>query len=394
MGWAKERLIMEEERGYGSSDKVVCNNCVGNYYLKEYIHKNGNQNICDYCSSVAVSISMEKLMEPIMKGLWQEYENANDCMGYCGTEGGFIGADTYTAYDLIHEELWDEFDFQCAEMYDDVANLISDAIVWCQRDPYGNLRCDEDFYTWEMYVDSLKKAGVDSKNNVCSDDETTIYKSSDEILTRITEGIKTLNLIEEIPLNTALWRARAHNKSDIVNSAATLGVPKQQEAGCNRMNSTKISTFYGAFNKETALFEIAERKEPMRTVGIFYNQLPLKIINFSKLRHSSVPSLFDIDNIEQRMLMIFLKMFNTEISKPIKGKKEYLPTQKFTEYLKDEITDVDGVRITGLLYNSAQCVNGVCCSLFIDCKQCSDDKDQVLWLDNTSIENLKKDVSK
>lgn len=394
MGMAKERMIMEMERRYGSSDKVVCHNCIGEHYLNDYINDNGDQDTCDYCSSNSMCLPLEELMEIIMNGILQEYEDATDSMHYCGKEGGFIGATTFDSHDLIRYQLGSELDFQCSKLYDDVIGLISDAIVWCQRNPYGNLRCDEDFYTWEMYANVLKKSNEVTNMEMDSDDEIRLYKSPDEILERISEGIMKLDLIEEIPSNTTLWRARAHNEFDAVNSAATLGTPREETAGCNRMNPAKVSTFYGAFNKETALAEIAGKKEPIITIGIFYNQLPLKAINFSKLSSLSVPSLFDVDNSEQRMLLIFLKKFNEEISKPIEvGKEnEYLPTQKLIEYLRDEIVDTNGSKINGVIYKSSQIAEGLCCSLFVGCEQCSDNKDKILWLDDKSLECVRKDI--
>lgn len=393
MGLAKARMMMEMERRYGSSSKMVCHECVGNSFLKKHINSNGEQGACDYCSSGFVCLSLEDLMEVIMKGVLQEYECANDSMGYCSEEGGFIGADTFDSYDLIHHEIGMELDFKCSELYRDVIGLMDDD-VWCQKDPYGSLRYDEDFYTWEMYAESLKKTDKLTEIREGADDEIRLYKSPDEILKRISEGIKKLELVEEIPVNTPLWRARAHNESEVVNSAATLGTPREKNAGLNRMNPAKVSTFYGAFNRGTALAEISVREEPIRTIGVFYNQLPLKVINFSKLGSLAVPSLFDVDNSDRRMLLMFLKRFNKEISKPIEvGKeKEYLPTQKLIEYLSDELSDANGSKINGVIYTSSRIVEGLCCSLFIGWEQCSDNKDKILWFDDKSLERIRKDV--
>ncbi|SEI94047.1 RES domain-containing protein [Propionispira arboris] len=389
MGLVKAQMMREMERGYGSSDQVVCHNCVGDYYLKEYINNNGEQSRCNYCNSNSVCIPLENLMEAIMNGILQEYEYANDSMGYCGKEGGFIGAETFDSYDLIRNEIGMELDFQCSELYDDVSDLMNDD-VWCQKDPYGSLRYDEDFYTWEMYAERLKKADELTEMEMEPDDEIRLYTSPDEILMRISEGVKKLELIEEIPSNTALWRARAHNESDVINSAATLGAPREEQAGCNRMNPAKVSTFYGAFDKYTALAEIAGKEEPIRTVGVFYNQVPLKVINLGKIRGLSMPSLFDVDNSDRRILLMFLKRFNREISKPIEeGKeKEYLPTQKLIEYLSDELSDANASKINGAIYTSSRLVEGLCCSLFIGWEQCSDNKDKILWLDDKSLERI------
>lgn len=383
MGWASEMQIKEQERGYGHSDKIVCYDCVGDYYLKQYIKDHGELDTCDYCGANEICITLEELMEPIMNGVFQEYEDANGSVGW---EGGFVGAETYDSYDLIHEEIFDELQFESDDLLDDVSNLISDAIVWCQRDPYGQLPYDEDFYTWEEYVNVLKNQGADFEKY--PDSELRIYKKPDDILSRISEGINMLGLIETLPTNTPLWRSRAHKESEIVNSAAELGSPKENKAGCNRMTEAGVSTFYGAFDKQIALKETAGQKDLLRTVGVFYNQAPLDIINFNKLNSIGIPSLFDIENSGQRMLLIFLNRFNQEISKSVaSGKqKEYLPTQKVIEYLKNKITSTDGSKIKGVIYNCSKKSNKFCCALFIDWRQCSNEKDSTLWLDRTSLE--------
>lgn len=35
MGWAKNQMMEQQRRGYGSIDKSVCEECVGDYALKQ-----------------------------------------------------------------------------------------------------------------------------------------------------------------------------------------------------------------------------------------------------------------------------------------------------------------------------------------------------------------------
>lgn len=389
MGWAKEQLIKQQERNYGSSDKYICQECVGNYYLKEYIQSNGNECICDYCNLIETSVCLEELMEPIMNGIFQEYEDANDCMGYNGREGGFIGATTYDTYELVYVELYDEFDFTNDEIYDDVYELINDSITWCQKDPYGELPYDEDLYTWQQFSRMLKEKGKDV-NFIDDNDDLKTYSRVDKILERIGVGVKKLGLIEEMASGTSLWRARLHLKSEIINSAESLGSPKSESAGCNRMNFKGESAFYGSFDKETSLREISNKDNMRRTIGVFRNVIPLTLINLYKLDKLKIPSLFDVEQSEKRMLLIFLKQFNKEISQPVAAEKEkeYLPTQKVTEYFKKILVTDNLKKIDGIIYASAQNSGGQCCALFINAEQCSDNCDKVLQLDLNSIEQL------
>lgn len=389
MGRIKDQQIKEQERGYGSSNKCICDKCVGNYYLKSFIQTRGNEMICDYCEEKGVSVCLEDLMELIIEGIRQEYEDANGCMGYDGGEGGFQGAETMDSYDLIFDELYDEFSFENDDIYQDVWSLINDSITWCQKDPYGELPYDEDFYTWQQFVQTLKENGKDAKFLENKQNLGT-YNRVDKVLDRIGLGIKRLGLIEQMPERTCLWRARAHSKSEIINSAASLGSPKDEIAGCNRMNFKGESTFYGAFEKETALSEIINKDNLQRTIGMFHNVVPLTVINLHRINELSVPSIFDIEQNEERMLLIFLKRFNREISKPVdvEKEKEYIPTQKVMEYFKKTLVTDDLLKIDGIIYTSAQNEEERCCALFISAEQCSDNPDKMIQLDLSSIEHL------
>lgn len=124
MGLPKSMMIKYQERGYGASDKIVCHECVGDYYLKKYIKDNGSKDRCDYCGKSRKCIDLEDLMEPIMDGIWSEYEDATGCMGWDSSEGGFIGATTWDSYDLIYDELWEELKIDNESLLDDIATLI------------------------------------------------------------------------------------------------------------------------------------------------------------------------------------------------------------------------------------------------------------------------------
>ena len=153
VGQAKNLMIECQERGYGTSDALVCYECVGDYYLKEYINDHGSQAMCNYCSmSRKKCIGLEDLMDPIMAGILSEYEDATGCMGWNSREGGFIGADTWDSYDLIHDELWDEIGAEDDSLLADIAGLIDSSITWCCRNPYSLSDVDERYYTWKSLV--------------------------------------------------------------------------------------------------------------------------------------------------------------------------------------------------------------------------------------------------
>lgn len=90
-------MMEQEERRYGSIDKLVFEHCVGDYALKQYIINNGYKETCDYCDSEGVCIDVESLIGKIMDGIYFEYEEAIDCMGI--EKGEFIGTNTWNTYE-------------------------------------------------------------------------------------------------------------------------------------------------------------------------------------------------------------------------------------------------------------------------------------------------------
>lgn len=66
MGLAKTQMMEHEERGYGSIDKLVCEDCIGDYALKQFVTGNGNEGTCDYCDSEGVCIDVESFIGKIM----------------------------------------------------------------------------------------------------------------------------------------------------------------------------------------------------------------------------------------------------------------------------------------------------------------------------------------
>lgn len=116
------------------NEKYICRDCVGNIHLKEYIKKYGNMSKCSYCGNKRKVVTLEDLLEhKIMQGIYFAYDEADNCLGRW--DGEYV-AQTFDTYDLIHEELVDEFYFQYDNIADDICDLM-DNRIWCHADPYG-----------------------------------------------------------------------------------------------------------------------------------------------------------------------------------------------------------------------------------------------------------------
>ena len=152
MGFAKNQMMEQEERGYGSIDKVVCDNCVGDYALKQYITDNGDEETCDYCNNEGVCIDVESLIGKIMDGIHFEYEKVVNCMGV--EKGEYIGAKTWDTYDLFYDELGPDMELN-DDLMDDIVETVNDT-TWCEIDPYRLRESKERSSMWSAFSQMVK----------------------------------------------------------------------------------------------------------------------------------------------------------------------------------------------------------------------------------------------
>ena len=141
MGFAKNDLIMCEERGYGHCTNYVCRNCIGNKSLHEYIKNNGHMGICYYCHNRRKVVTIEELLKPIMSGIRFEYDEAANCLGY--QDGEYVGQ-TFDTYNLIFDKIIDELMIDNKSILSDLVDTIDDNILWCEINlPYHRKGLDD-----------------------------------------------------------------------------------------------------------------------------------------------------------------------------------------------------------------------------------------------------------
>ena len=104
MGFMKEQI----DSGYGSINKVVCENCVEDYALNQFITDKNSPDTCDYCGETGNCVSVEDLIEKIMDGIRFEYEEVLNPIGRGA--GEIIESKILDTYDLLRDVLSYEMD--------------------------------------------------------------------------------------------------------------------------------------------------------------------------------------------------------------------------------------------------------------------------------------------
>ena len=132
------------------------------------------------------------------------------------------------------------------------------------------------------------------------------------------------------------------------------------------MNPSGISYLYLGKDRATALAEVLNKPPCCAAVASFRTRRDLLILDLSNL--PEMPSLFDSKRYHERDLIIFLKYFIKEISKPVQKNNlehlDYIPSQVVCEYFAKVFKTDENAPIDGLAYPSAIRPGGVNIVLF------------------------------
>ena len=341
----------EQERGYSSVNKAVCEDCVADDSLKRALLEGSRPDLtCDFCGR-SPAAPFDLLLERVMKGLQKEYGRADDeGVYYDGGEGGYQWSETWSASDLIYE-YHDAFD------NDAVVQTLLEAIgedTWVYR-RFLQARRDHALSTsWREFCHCIKHetrhvfwlTDNSGAEGLLEDG----YIPTQEILQEIGELLKSHNRIRTLPAGYEWYRARAHDE-EVNWGHKELGTAALDCAGENRMSPEGIPMFYGAQTAQTAVLEISGQHGEYVTCGVFATSVDCKVIDL--INPPIVPSLFDDRySAEQRRERMFLRDFVEQLRQPpgTGSTLEYVPTQVVCEYLLKVFGLKEG--IIGLVYRT------------------------------------------
>lgn len=394
MGLMKNYAIECEERGYADNDNTVCMHCIGNKNLQQFISKNGTMSYCHYCNKPRKVVTLSDLMKPIMSGIDFSYERAVDCMGVdCGE---YVG-NTYSTYELIFEELWDELSIENSDILTDIVDAMNDDI-WCEKNPYADKEYDKEFFSWRSFCELVKRniRYVFYKSTEKDD----IYgKNPVDILEILGEHVEQLQLTKVYSTTNRyygrIYRGRMHSSNEDLSLTKDFGPPPYEYAASNRMSAEGIPLFYGAYDEDTVLSEIYNERDECASVASFNLKRPLVLLNLGRISDMKLPSVFNEADREKRSALMFLKKFAEDIARPIDENPniEYIPTQIVTEYFRHIFVTRDNKRLDGIIYSSAKNPGQKCVALFMTQESFLSDENTMLDLTSMKISRYKKQLT-
>ena len=312
--------------------------------------------ICSFCAGDQAA-DFDIFLEAFLRGLHHEFNGVDDeGVFYDSREGGYQWSGITDTWDLIGDEFGDVLTGD--GLVEAVQRHVEDRL-WTRRNFIEPRRDEALMASWQDFRDAIrhKTRYVFWQRPRSPDDDLRGAGEipPEQILQEVGELITKLGLVRRVGTSELLWRARIHDRSERVASAASLGtIPLDLCKQSNRMSPAGIPMFYGALSAETAQKEALVRPghTALATVGAFTCSREADVVDFTDL--PAVPSIFHPELGNLRRPIQFLHAFVCELAQEVRPTYEdidYVPTQVITEYLL-HAWDA-GRSITGLKYRSA-----------------------------------------
>jgi hypothetical protein len=358
MGRAKDRMMQEEEQGWGFTEKQICSRCIKEPYLKSVI-KNAEteESPCSFCGR-RPSTELDEVMEIIGNAVADYYNRAVEEAPYESAEGGYQGV-TYDTWEVMFAMI------SHISNRDDVIDTVTEAFdddIWVERNMFSLNGVQKYVASWEQFCEAVKdEAEHGPGGEPEEEDHDTISVSA--MLEELAEIVQESGMIRTLPADRVMYRVRAHRRSEECTNRETLGPPPSDKAPTNRMSAAGVSVFYGAFERATAVAEASVSmpagREWILTAGAWQCARSLQVLDLSEL--PPVPSLFAASR-EWRGALLFLREFVKSIRAPVVhdgGEHiEYVPTQILTDHFRKEVAALDGSPLDGIVYPSARRLGG------------------------------------
>lgn len=358
-----------------STDKYVCEHCIGDVFVKQYIREHGNDEArCNYCDQKGKVILLNKLYKDLIKG-------GIECEYCLPSDEDVEDDDFYRKWStevLVNGVLCNglDLDFEnCEEFREDLIHEIEHDYeitgdAWVRLEDLIESEYDKYQYSWDNFSEKVKHK---VRYFFRSEEEKINSEGSSEefILDKIGDLVSDNGLVQPLYKNKEICRARENNKQDKYG-IDEIGPLRPENTISNRMSPPGIVMFYGALDYETAIMEIVSESTKKVTVGTFKLLEDIQVLNLTDI---PIPSLFDEKSRSKRSGLLFLNEFAEELARPIDKSVtshhyEYVPSQVMTEYFRYMYKTMKDENIQGIIYSSSKVEEGECVVLFFDIENC------------------------
>lgn len=363
-----------------NTSEKICNNHINDTFIKQFISKNSFFDICSYCNRKSKVIDLSEILEIIIDGINYLYEDPVNSRYI--NDGNLHGYDGDTIY---FNEIWDELNIVINDtnLSNHIFEYLNNTSLYCRKNEFNSK--EEDLKNlWDHFKDIVKYKArfVFHFKDTFSD----LFLSDPiDILNQVQDAIIKFNLFKDLPLNTKLYRCRQHDSNTIIKDCKDLASAPLIYAKTNgRMNPAGISMFYASENKDLTIKEVVEfsdNKKPYYSTGIFSTKETLKLIDLTNI--PNYPSIFDKSMNDYIEIILFLKSFIEDITKPYHHDEsiiEYIPTQIITEYIRFN----PKLNVQGIIYPSSK--NNILSNIVLFYNH--EESKKNLNFDNSSIERF------
>lgn len=357
MGVSKSLWQEENDRGWRSVEKSVCETCVKTQYLSNVVRDNASRSTCSYCkrvseSSRSIAIPFDELMAYVMRVVHLYYETPWKASVPI-IEGDYLVRQEFDTGDVFHNLGLDLHH----EVYDDVLNSIDDhRWISCANGSWLSPHLSE-FWAgaWRAFCDYIKHTSRFGFM-LSQKDEADYFGDLHirDIPALMVKTAEALGLFREVKAKTPLFRVRLAGDEEAFESFAYIGPPPSAVASAGRMNPAGIAYLYSAFDRSTALAETIKALPTRAGIARLVLLEDVLVLDLSKL--PDAPDLWDASQYELRQKVLFFQQLIADLSAPVTrdGREhvDYVPSQVVTEYVR-HIASYKGCPVQGIVYPSA-----------------------------------------
>ncbi len=382
MGYWKQRQIEEGELHVSlGSGETVCERCVGDEALKQFVREHLEANECSFCdrsSEQPIATDVEGVLRHISLALQRYYSDPLEVLYFDGeSDSGFAGPEPEYVEDLIEDDA-----LGCPMFAEFVHRQFADS-TWVKIEPYVLTEREALSFSWEVFSKTVKHEtrflfALSSPPEEEFPDPGAPVRDAMAFLDEIGNLVPEFGLVRELDPEATLYRVRVCDADKQLAGAKDIGAPPAAYASQSRMSPAGIPMVYTALERETALAETLECPEkPGRVVwtGEFHVRAATRIVDLGLA--PEIPSFFDLtQSVDRSEKLRFLHEFRDDVSKPIERDGlvhvNYVPTQVITEYLRRAFQTDEGEPVFGLQFASSRDAAGHNVVVFLDNEHCVD----------------------